>query len=991
MGRAGAIDLSYDGRPSFSSVGLCYTRPTKGSLLTPERWQKIKELCHLALEREPGERGTFLAQACPGDEALRHEVESLIARATVGEGVLDQPIWQERGANGGITSPVAATWIPMTVGDYRILRVIGRGGMGVVYEAEQHHPRRTVALKVIAPGLTSPEMLRRFERESQALARLQSAGIAQIYEAGTADSGFGPQPYFAMEFIHGEPLQSYAESHQLSVRQRLELMAKVCDTVEHAHQRGIIHRDLKPSNILVDESGQPKILDFGVARLTDSDAQATKQTDVGQLVGTLAYMSPEQVLADPLELDTRSDVYALGVILYELLANRLPYQISNHLHEAARAIREIDPEPLSSISRAYRGDVETIVAKALEKDKARRYSSAAALAGDVRRYLADEPITARPASASYQLRKFARRHKALVTASAVVLTLLVAGIIVSTRETMLAHRAEQTSQAVNDFLQNDLLAQASAANQSGPKTKPDPDLRVRTALDRAAARIAGKFDRQPEVEAAIRSTIGQTYLDLGLYPEARPQLERALGLYRRMLGARDLKTLGTARALGYTSLLQGKLAEAETLLSETVKTQRRVLGPEHPETLASMLDLAVVYDQQGKYVQAEGLGTQILEIRRRLSGPDHPLTMKSMNNLALAYYAQGKYPQAEEINKQILETRRRVLGPEHPETLNTMGNLALIYHAEGKNAQAEVLDSQTLDIQRRVLGPDHSDTLMSLNNLVVVEVDQGKYAQAEALDREALEIRRRVLGPEHPDTLQSLHNLGWVNYAEGKYAEAEALGSQTIEIRRRVLGPKHPKTLLSMRNLADYYVAERKYAKAEALFRRTLEISRRVLGAEHPGTLSTLSEFAQMYQQQGKYDLAETYAEQVRAGRLRSLGSEHPDTVASAADLALAYVSERKFAESEPLAREAVEFGRAKQPDLWDRFRAECLLGASLAGQKKYSEAEPLLVEGFQGMISRKDQIAIPDRHHLHRAHEWIVQLYTAWGKLDKAAEWRKK
>src|SRR5215813_1170835 len=257
------------------------------------------------------------------------------------------------------------------IGRYTITRLIGEGGMGAVYEAEQDQPRRTVALKVIKPGLTSDELLRRFARESQALGRLQHPGIAQIYEAGTADAGYGPQPYFAMEFIRGETLRDYAQKHRLNTRHRLEIVAKICDAVHHAHQRGLIHRDLKPGNILVDETGQPKILDFGVARVTDSDAQATMQTDVGQLVGTLAYMSPEQVLADPLELDIRSDVYAMGVILYELLAGRLPYTISRKIHEALHAIREEDPSKLSAVNRTYRGDVETMVSKALEKDKGR--------------------------------------------------------------------------------------------------------------------------------------------------------------------------------------------------------------------------------------------------------------------------------------------------------------------------------------------------------------------------------------------------------------------------------------------------------------------------------------------------------------------------------------------------------------------------------------------------------------------------------------------
>jgi non-specific serine/threonine protein kinase/serine/threonine-protein kinase len=387
-------------------------------------------------------------------------------------------------ADSGISSAINGTIsaLPSNVGSYRILRLLGEGGMGVVYEAEQDYPRRTVALKIIKSGLTDPKLIRRFEHELLVLGRLQHPGIAQIYEAGTAETGFGPQPYFAMEFILGLPLLEYADAHQLSIRQRLNLIAKVCDAVYHAHQRGVIHRDLKPGNILVDESGQPKILDFGVARTTNSDAWMTHQTDLGQIVGTLAYMSPEQVLGDPLELDTRSDVYALGVVLYQVLAGRLPYKVSTRLPEAVRAIREEEPTPLRTISGAYRGDIETIVGKALEKEKTRRYSSAAELAADIRRYLQDEPIMARPASTVYQLQKFARRNKALVLGIAAVFAVLIAGIIVSTREAARANREAATSRVISDFLQNDLLAEASAANQAEPNNNPDPDLKSANGL-----------------------------------------------------------------------------------------------------------------------------------------------------------------------------------------------------------------------------------------------------------------------------------------------------------------------------------------------------------------------------------------------------------------------------------------------------------------------------------------------------------------------------
>jgi tetratricopeptide (TPR) repeat protein len=627
-----------------------------------------------------------------------------------------------------LPAPSRGNSTPARIGRYRIIRLLGEGGMGTVYEAEQDQPRRIVALKAIKISLAGPDLLRRFEQESEALARLHHPGIAQVYEAGTADSGSGVQPFFAMEFIAGgEPLTLYAEAHHLNTPQRLELMAEVCDAVQYAHQRGIIHRDLKPANIPVDEHGRPKILDFGVARVTDSDTQATRQTDLGQLIGTLAYMSPEQALADPLELDTRSDVYALGVILYELLAGKLPYTLSPKLHEAISTIREQDPAALGSVNRLYRGDIETVVAKAMEKDKARRYASAAGLAADLRRYLKDEPIMARPAGASYQLYKFARRNRALVAGVAAVFVVLVAGVVVSTREAVRARAAERranseaaAAKAINDFLANDLLAQADAGKQAGPNSNPDPDLKVRTVLDRAAAKIAGKFNQQPEVEASIRETIGETYQSLGVYPEARKQLERALELRRKVLGVEDPQTLRTARYLGVVAMDQGKYAEAESIYSQTLEIERRVLGPEHPGMLESMTDLALDYMQEGKNAQAEALDSKTLDIERRVLGPEHPVTLLSMNNLANDYNSEGKNAQAEALASQTLDIERRVLGPEHPHTLLTMATLAIVYSSEGKYAQAEALDSQTLEIRRRVLGPEHSDTLSSMNNLANV-------------------------------------------------------------------------------------------------------------------------------------------------------------------------------------------------------------------------------------------------------------------------------
>src|SRR5581483_11281667 len=415
------------------------------------RWEKIAQIYDLVCEQPLAARGTFLAQICEGDENLRREVESLLRQDVSQDGSLER-----------IAEHARTAWsCPASIGRYRVFRLIGEGGMGAVYEAEQDHPRRTVAVKVLKSVFAAPGVQQRFAQESEVLGRLQHPNIARIYEAGSAPTDLGPQPYFAMEFIRGLSLLEYASQNRLGIPQRVQLMIKVCEAVNYAHQCGVIHRDLKPSNILVDNVGEPKILDFGVARLVDSEINLTHQTNVGDLVGTLAYMSPEQLLADPLLLDTRSDVYSLGVVLYELLGERRPYEITRQWTDAARVISEEEPLPLSAVNRAFQGDLEIIVAKALEKDKSRRYASAADMAADLHRFMEDQPILARPASALYRMQKFLRRNRGLVSALTIIFLVLVVGIIVSTRQAIRARgerdralRAEQTAKAVTDFLQN---------------------------------------------------------------------------------------------------------------------------------------------------------------------------------------------------------------------------------------------------------------------------------------------------------------------------------------------------------------------------------------------------------------------------------------------------------------------------------------------------------------------------------------------------------
>jgi eukaryotic-like serine/threonine-protein kinase len=877
-----------------------------------ERWQQIEDLYRSASQQDKSRRAAYLAQACAGDASLELEVASLLAESDSSDGFLKEPAMAIAASELAKSSAPSIFSGPSVIGRYRIIRLIGEGGMGAVYEAEQEEPRRIVAVKMLRFGLATPDHLRRFRLESQALARLQHPGIAQIYESNTTDTGFGPQPYFAMELIRGLPLNEYAEAQHLNTRKRLALMVKVCEAVHHAHQRGLIHRDLKPGNILVDELGQPKILDFGVARLAqrdtqEADAPLTTQTDLGQIVGTLAYMSPEQVLGDPLEVDTRSDVYALGVILYELLCGRPPYAVNHRqLPEAVQTIRNEEPTSLSRIDRNYRGDIETIAKKALEKDKSRRYASAADFGADIQRYLNDEPITARPPSTVYQLRKFARRNRGLMAAIAAVLLVLLAGIAAATWMAVRARRAEAEAEAVNDFLQTDLLEQAGASAQAGPNANPDPHLEVRTALDRAGARISGKFEKQPLVEASIRQTIGVAYQDLGLFNEAQQQLERALAIRERMLGDND------------------------------------------------------------------------------------PATWKSMDSLAVLYRLEGKYALAEPLRKKLLDARRRSLGERNPDTLDAMNNLALLYRYEGKRDLAEPLYVTALDGLRKLKGADRQ-MLTTMANLAQLYQDQGKYSRADQLYNEALKAAPGVFGAEHPSTLVFMSNLAQVYLDEGRFAEAESLQKKAAETDARILGAEHPYTLMDLGNLAKIYQNEHKYKEADAVLRRVLDVQRRVSGNDRPDTLTTTYLLGTVKFSEGEYANAEQLLTQALIGERRLYGTESPTTFSDLIGLGRAQLEQRKYDLAEANFREALKGYEKVRPGMWQRYNSASLLGQSLLAERKYAQAEPLLLSGYQGLLQRRDKISAPNRPYVASAGARIVRLYVEWGQPKKAEEWRNR
>ncbi len=796
----------------------------------------------------------------------------------------DEPT-QSFGGQGSKRAHTTSPDPPQTrFGRYTIVRVLGEGGMGTVYEAEQENPKRTVALKVIRGGSLSPELLRRFEQESQVLGRLQHPGIAQVYEAGTLEDRRGrARPFFAMEFIKGVSLTEFCTRHKLGTRDRLRLIARICDAVYHAHQKGIIHRDLKPANILVDKTGQPKILDFGVARATDSDVQqATMQTDIGQLIGTVPYMSPEQVSGDPNELDTRSDVYALGVIAYELLAGRLPYDLKRKaIHEAARIIREEEVSRLSTHDRTLRGDVETMVVKALEKDKSRRYQSAESLAADIRRYLRDEPISARPANAWYQISKFSRRDKAVVIGVGAAFVLLLAGVIgtgLALRRALTAEseatarlfekEAAQRSEAeARGRAEAALAAEAEQRRLADEQRDRAVNAEAETAkraeeLQRVSdfqARVLGRLD-PARAGRALSAEVSAKYIE-ALDREGLPRgggqrtAERrafmnewkkinSTDLARDFIVAEFLKPAKRALDRGFKdepridaqirqSLAKryaaiGLYDDAVALQSRALATQRELYGKKNVAVRESCRLMGELLQSQGRVAEAEPYFREVMEM-----GAVLPLYAK-----ARLLGAQGKFDEGEKYVAQELEQSRKTWGNDHIRTVRVLSRMGQFLRSAGRPAAAEPYLREALEVSHeRLKLKDTPETVGFARDLAGALVEQGKFDEAAPLCSESLRLSRRLLGDEHPDTLLSVIDNGCLLEGQGKHSEAVVLlTSVEPGVRKAFTGSNSRPLTVFLLSLGRARAAGGQYALAESNF---LE-AQQVLGAS-PSTAELIA------------------------------------------------------------------------------------------------------------------------------------------------------
>jgi serine/threonine protein kinase len=909
-----------------------------------------------ALEiRDPSERAQFLERACAGDAAVRGRLEQLLVQHERAGSFLRRPAvgpGETAGfAAGNVSTELLSPAGPgvragTVIGPYTLLRQIGEGGMGTVFMAEQTEPvKRKVALKVIKPGMDSKQVIARFEAERQVLAMMNHVNIARVIDVGTTDAD---RPYFVMELVHGVPITKYCDDNYLTPRERLKLFVPVCQAIQHAHQKGIIHRDIKPSNVMVtlyDGKPVPKVIDFGVAKATEQKlTERTLFTQFGTMVGSLEYMSPEQAELSALGVDTRSDIYSLGVLLYELLTGSTPLT-NKRLKETAyadilRLIKEEEPpkpstrlsdsgESLPSISaqrnmepskltKLVRGELDWIVMKCLEKDRGRRYETANAFAADMQRYLDDETVQACPPSAVYQLRKFVLRNKGPVLAVAIITLSLLGGIVGTilalteargqrrqAKESLeQARQSEAETMAVLGFFENRVL---NAAKPKGYGQGLGRDVTIREAMDKAEPEIGQTFAEKPLAEASIRRVLGITYWHMGDYAKAIGQHERALAL-----------------------------REAHW-------------GTEHHDTLNSMSNLGQAYQSASRLNDALRILEKTLELEKTLHGPDKPNTLWTMNRLAETLQSLGRHAEALPLYEGELIRAKATLGPNHTDTMIYMDKLAGCYFRLGRRAEALRLFEETLKVEELNLAPDHPDRLATMGNLAFVYSDLGRWDEAIPLQSDVLAISKTALAADHPETIINIHNLG-VSYRDvGRIDDARPLLEEALRLQTIRLGRAHHLTSLMANNLAMLYRDNGRMKEALALFQESLNHLTAKFGAEHTN---------------------------------RYLLMNHT---------AACLLKMQRHEESAALSRDCLRLRERNTPGEWWVWQTKSQLGQAMIGLKRYSEAEALLLEAYPELVSRRDTIPARFQYFMGEAALSLAELYEAWGRKEPAVPWREK
>ncbi len=948
----------------------------------PDRWQRLQALFEEALEQPPETRTEWIARAAGSDSALRTDLEELVAADS---SVIDQAVaGAARRLLGDTPATTEASLADRRFGPYRIVRELGRGGMGRVFLAERDDAqyRGQVAIKLL-PNTASAGLQQRFRTERQLQADLQHPGIARLLDAGTSDEG---EPYLVLEFVDGQPIDVYCRGHRLPVAARLRLVAELCDAVQFAHRNLVVHRDIKASNVLVTADGAPKLLDFGIAKLIDPDrvvALALHQTAELSRILTLEAASPEQLRGEP--ATTATDVYALGALLYRLLTGRGAHSAATT--DPVTLSREIlvsEPQrpslavlaPLpgdgdasesdaagtdtinfsaqlrttpEKLSRALCGDLDTILLKALRKEPARRYASAAELADDLGRHLQRRPVLARGDSAGYLVRRFLARHSRAVSGVAVAAVAMIGLAAFYTAELASerdrAQREAQRAEAVSVFL-TDLFESTTPERSLGEWVSAGE------LLDLGAARIEQNLASEPAVQAALMRVIGSAYVGLGLLDPATDLLERALAVRENLGGPADALLGDVLHALGQSRTTQGRFEEAEALLLRAMATRRALRGDVHRDIAETHLAFAALHmsrlaldegethieaadavlaalpspepevvisarlwrarleQLRGRFDESIAGFREALELRTATAGADHPATLSVSSSLAQALTNAARFDEAEEINRELLEARRRVLPAGHPAIAVTLSSLATTLKSQGRSAEAEPLESEALAIHRAAHRGDHPEITVALNNLANLRHDLGDLDGALVLHQESLAMNRRQHGDDHPILANNYTNLAALEFDRGNYAEALALYRRTLALDRAAFGDEHP------------FVSHDMHGVGNALLR-----------------LDRLEE-------------AETTLREALALSSSSPGPEHPQTAQLERDLGIALARQDRCNEAEGLLRRAlVRLEEAMPDDPWQVALARASLGGCLLGLSQPEAGEPLLRSGYERIV----------------------------------------
>ncbi len=814
--------------------------------MDPELWRRMERVLDDVLELPPGERLAAARRAAEGDEVLAGELERFLAADLRAEGFLETPVEVRAGlllAGLGDQAPANeepadATFVGRRVGPYRLVRELGRGGMGVVFLAERADGQfeQTVALKLIATGRLSPAALRRFLAERQILARLQHPGIARLLDGGVSEDGL---PFFALELVAGGvPITTYCAGRQLGVDDRLRLFEQVCQAVRFAHKNLIVHRDLKPSNVLVTPEGEVKLLDFGIAKLLDEPAERDATlTAFGPRPMTPRYAAPEVILGRP--ITTAADVYSLGVLLFELLTGGSPLTPRDgSLVELHRVVLEQEPERPSraalatpglapaerdQLSRRLRGDLDAIVLQALQKEPEARYSSVEALLEDLRRHRRGLPIAARPSSFFDQSLRFVRRHKLAVGAGGLIALSLAAGIAGTLWQARVAIAEARRTEEVKEFL----LALFEVAD---PDNSRGETVTARELLSRGAARLDSELVAEPALRAELLQTVGDVHRRLGDFESAGKQLERALELARAELGPGHVRVAEALLALADVEHSAGALDEAERRYHEAIPLLKAARGQDHRLTLRAESYLAQLLFDRGLLDAAEALHRQTLVRQQEALGADDPETLRTLHTLARILLERGDLAGAEPLFETVIEKRKRRFGELHSSVSEALVNLATLRDRQGDAAGAEALYRRALAIDRRLL-PGHPELAADLNNLAALLLRQNRLDEALALADEALAIAEAVYGVGEPPTAPFLHTLAKALRLAGELARAEPLARRALALAERALGPDHENVAIARVSLAHLEAGLGQNEHAEASFRAALEVLERAFPA----------------------------------------------------------------------------------------------------------------------------------------------------------------